>query len=361
MEHAIHILVPALTELIERLLEQAGADEPSRAAVTRSVIEASTRGVDTHGVILVPHYLKALLGGRINGSPRLQFAKKTPVAGYLDADNGFGHLAGYEAVAHAVHMARYAGLGAVTVGNSSHFGAAASYTLAAARQGLIGLAASHSDAVVVPHKGLSRFNGTNPIAFAAPVPGDAPLSIDLATSAVAWNRLVLLSQMHQPIPADVVVDAEGGDTTDPAQAAALLPLGGRAHGHKGAALASMVEVLSSTLTGMTHGHRLISMEAADMSTPRRLGHFFLVLDPAAFVSRKAYDAAMADYLADLRSQPGIGDETVVAPGDNEVREAARRERTGIPISEETWHDLATLAVRLGVPMPARQRSAVPSR
>src|SRR5262249_20643343 len=177
MEQVIRIPIAGLTDLVGRLLERAGADEPSRAAVTRSVIEASTRGVDTHGVILAPHYVKALLGGRINGAPRLQFAGKTPVIGYLDADNGFGHRAGYEAVAHAVRMARDAGLGAVTVGNSSHFGAAASYTLEAARQGLIGIAVSHSDAVVVPHGGSRPFNGTNPIAFAAPVRGEAPLSV----------------------------------------------------------------------------------------------------------------------------------------------------------------------------------------
>lgn len=351
MQPAVRVPVRALAELVGRLLERAGADEPSRAAVTRSVIEASTRGVDTHGVILVPHYVKALLGGRINGSPRLKFVEKTPVAGQLDADNGFGHLAGYEAVAHATRMARHSGLGAVTVGNSSHFGAAASYTLEAAREELIGFAVSHSDAVVVPHGGGLPFNGTNPIAFAAPVRGEASLSIDLATSAVAWNRLVLLRQMNQAIPADVVVDATGKDTSDLARAAALLPLGGRRHGHKGAALASMVEILSSTLTGMAHGHRLMPMDGADMSTPRRLGHFFLVLDPAAFIARNVYDVAMADYLADLRGQPAHGDEAVLAPGDKEVAEAARRERSGIPVSEETWRGLGALAVYLGVPMP----------
>ena len=93
------IEISALSRLVAGLLEGAGADKASTAAVTKAVIDASGRGVDTHGVILVPHYLKALLGGRINGAPRLQFEQRAAAVGYLDADNGFGHLAGYEAVA----------------------------------------------------------------------------------------------------------------------------------------------------------------------------------------------------------------------------------------------------------------------
>ncbi len=351
MERDIRIEISALSGLITRLLECAGADQASTAAVNMSVLDASSRGVDTHGVILVPHYLKALLGGRINGAPRLHFEQRATAVGHLDADNGFGHRAGYEAIAHASRIARQTGLAAVTVGNSSHFGAAACYTLAAARDGLIGLAVSHSDAVVIPHDGLRPFNGTNPLAFSAPVRGQEPLSIDFATSAVAWNRLLLLKQMHRPIPAEVVVDANGIDTTDLGKAAALLPLGGRAQGHKGAALASMVEVLSSALTGMMHGYRLISMEGPDMSTPRHLGHFFLVLNPSAFVPIAVYDDLIGNYLSDLRSQAGASGFAVLAPGDKEARELELRRRAGIPLSAETWASLKDFALRFGVEAP----------
>jgi ureidoglycolate dehydrogenase (NAD+) len=354
MEQVTRIEISALSQLVAGLLECAGADQASTAAVTMSIIDASSRGVDTHGVILVPHYLKALLGGRINGAPRLHFERRATAVGYLDADNGFGHLAGYEAIAHASRIALQTGLAAVTVGNSSHFGAAACYTIAAAREGLIALAVSHSDAVVIPHDGLRPFNGTNPLAFAAPVRGQEPLSIDFATSAVAWNRLLLLKQMHRPIPVEVVVDANGMNTTELSNAAALLPLGGRAHGHKGAALASMVEVLSSALTGMMHGYRLISMEGPDMSTPRRLGHFFLVLNPAAFVPIAVYDDLIANYLLDLRSQAGVSGFAVLAPGDKEAHELEQRRHTGIPLSAETWTSLKDFALRFGVEAPLPQ-------
>ncbi len=352
-ETVVRIRIADLSRLVCELLSRAGADEASAAAVTRSVIEASSRGVDTHGVILVPHYLRALLGGRINGSPQVRFEQRATAVGYLDADNGFGHLAGYEAITHAVRLARLCGVAAVSVGNSSHFGAAASYTLAAAREGLIALAVSHSDAVVVPHDGVRAFNGTNPLAFAAPVRDQEPLSVDLATSAIAWNRLVLLKQMNRPIPAEVVVDAAGRETADIDNAAALLALGGRGQGHKGAALASMIEILSSALTGMLHGHRLISMDGPDMSTPRRLGHFFLVLNPSAFVPAAVYDNLVANYLSDLRTQPAISGSTVLAPGDKEVRELEQRRESGIPVSDDTWARLSEFALRFKVEFPGR--------
>jgi ureidoglycolate dehydrogenase (NAD+) len=351
VKQAVRIEIDAVSGLVKRLLECAGADQASTTAVTTAVIDASRRGVDTHGVILVPHYIKALIAGRINGAPRLQFTQRSVAVGHLDADNGFGHLAGYQAIAHAGQLASKAGLAAVTVGNSSHFGAAACYTIAAARRGLIALAVSHSDAVVIPHDGIRPFNGTNPLAFAAPVRGQEPLSVDFATSAVAWNRLLLLKQMHLPIPREVVVDASGLDTTELTEASALLPLGGRSWGYKGAGLASMVEVLSSALTGMVHGFRLISMEGPDMSTPRRLGHFFLVLNPVAFVPSAVYDDLMANYLADLRNQAAVDGGVVLAPGDKEAQEMERRRTMGIPLSGDTWEALKKFASQFGVEAP----------
>jgi LDH2 family malate/lactate/ureidoglycolate dehydrogenase len=179
-----------------------------------------------------------------------------------------------------------------------------------------------------------------------------PLSVDFATSAVAWNRLVLLKQMQLPVPRDAIVDATGRDTTELSEAAALLPLGGRAWGYKGAGLASMIEVLSSALTGMVHGFRLISMEGPDMSTPRRLGHFFLVLNPAAFVPSAVYDEIISAYLADLRSQVGVhSGAAVLAPGDKEAQEMVRRRAMGIPISGDTWGALNEFAKRFGVEVP----------
>ncbi|MBX6322719.1 MAG: Ldh family oxidoreductase [Rhodospirillaceae bacterium] len=336
---------------MSRVLAAAGADEPSTEAVTRALIEASTRGTDSHGIILFPRYVQALEGGRVNGRPRLRYEQRAPAVGYLDADNGFGHLAGYRAIAHAMEAAAKTGVAAVAVGNSSHYGAAACYSLAAARAGFAAFSFSHSDAVVALHNGLTAFNGTNPIAFAAPVPGEEPLSVDLATSAAAWNRLVVIERRQGRLPPETAIDAAGADAATLEQAAALLPLGGRAFGHKGAALAAMVEVLCSVFCTMQHGFRLLNMAGPDFSTPRRLGHFFMVLDPKVFLPAEDYAARMRAYLDDLRAQPAVPGERVQAPGEPEAREAERRRRDGIPVDAATWSGFEALAERYGVAMP----------
>jgi ureidoglycolate dehydrogenase (NAD+) len=340
-----------LARFLGGVLAAAGADEASRDAVTRALVEASTRGTDSHGIILFAHYVRALEGGRINGKPQLRYEQRRPAAGYLDADHAFGHLAGYRAIEHGIAAARITGAAAVAVGNTSHYGAAACYSLAAAREGFAAFSLSHSDAIVAPHGGRESFNGTNPIAFATPISGEEPLSVDFATSAVAWNRLVVLEQRHGVLPPETAIDAAGADARLLGQTTALLPLGGRTFGYKGAALASMVEVLSSVFCGMLHGFRLLSMAGPDFATPRRLGHFFMVLDPKCFLPEASYAARLKAYLDDLRAQPAVEGERVLAPGDPEALEAERRRRDGVPIALPTWTEFESLSSRYGVSLP----------
>ena len=352
MADTITISMHELDAFMRALLAAAGADEASGAAVADSLLVASTRGIDTHGIILLPHYLRALEGGRINGKPRMRYEQRAPAVGHLDADDGFGHLAGYRAIEHGCAVAEQLGIASVAVSNSSHYGAGASYVVAAAQRGFIALAVSHSDAVVVPQHGVRAFNGTNPISFAAPVPGDEPVLVDLATSSIAWNRLSLLQARGLPMPDDVALARDGSPATDYRNAASLRPLGGSAFGHKGAALASMVDILSSALTGMLHGMALLPMDSADLATPRRLGHCFIVMKPTAFVPLQSYEERMQSYLAELRAQPAAGDQPVQAPGDPEKLQLRRRSADGVPIEAVTWRELRTAAQRYGTPVPS---------
>ncbi|MFQ3787537.1 Ldh family oxidoreductase [Halomonas sp. A29] len=330
------------------VLARAGADTASADAVTRALVTASRMGTDSHGLRLLPHYVSALQGGRIAGSPKMSFERCLPATGYLDAGHGFGHLAGYTAMAHAADMAGEVGIGAVAVGNSSHFGAAGCYALAAAERGMIGLAVCNSDPFVLLHGGTRPFHGTNPIAFAAPVADGSPYLLDMATSSIPWNRVQQYGAIGRELPDQVAADAEGRVTRTAAEVAALLPLGGADFGFKGAGLGGMVEVLSSTLAGMVNGFRLLPMNGPDMATPRGVGHFFLALKPDAFARGGPYTARMRDYLADLRGQPGRGGARVLAPGDREWACQDRRDAEGIPLDSANQAVYRELAERLEV-------------
>jgi ureidoglycolate dehydrogenase (NAD+) len=330
------------------VLIAAGTDPSAARSVADSLTETSLRGVDSHGIRLLVHYAKVVQAGRINPRPTLSFTRTDRSTGIVDADNGFGHHACFFAMDHAVSLAQETGIAAVSVINSSHFGSAGCYVLPAAEKGYVAIGVCNSDSFVMAHDGLKPFHGTNPLAFAAPVTGARPFLVDMATSVIPWNRVQDLMNEGFPLPPDVAVDSDGASTETPAQSAALLPLGGINYGYKGAALASMIEVLSAVMTGMPYCSRLLGMAGPDFVTHRRLGHFFIVIDPSRFVSEEAYSQAMEAYLTDLRALPGRKNMKVMAPGDREWAVEQDRQLHGIPVADQLKIDLDELADTLSV-------------
>lgn len=329
-------------------LMAAHTDREPAWSVADALTETSLRGVDSHGIRLLMHYVKVVQSGRINPTPQLSFTRTAPGTGIVDADHGFGHYASFFAIDQGIAMARENGLAGISVINSSHFGAAGCYALRAAEQGFVAISLCNSDAFVLPHDGIRPFNGTNPIAFAAPVPNSRPLLVDMASSVVPWNRVQDLMNEGRRLPMDVAVDSGGEMTINPMQSAALLPLGGVRFGYKGAALASMIEVLTSVMTGMPYCALIPGMGGPDFTTRRKLGHYFIVIDPSRYVSDDAYKTGIVEYLRDLRSQPAKGNAKVLAPGDREWTVADERSRLGIPIATQLRMDLNALADRLQI-------------
>jgi len=344
----IRVAANALERFVGAVLAAAGADETSAEATVRALVGASLRGVDSHGVRLLPHYVKVLQGGRVKGRPQMRFEARAAAVGRLDADHALGTAAGYRAMEEAMALAETAGVGAVSVCNSSHFAAAGAYALAAAERGYIGMAFCNATSAVLAHGGRDAFHGTNPISFAAPVTGARPYLIDMATSSIPVNRILQYRALDRELPADVVVDAQGAVTRDPHAATSLLPLGGAGYGYKGAALAGMVSVLSAVLSGMRLDHAMPEMFSASWSEPRYLGQFFLAMRPAAFIEESVFQAQMREYLEALRGQDARPGERVMAAGDREWAVEQERSARGIPLDAHNWKVFAALARETGV-------------
>lgn len=322
-------------------LRDAGADEPSAEAATRAMMHASRLGVDSHGVRLTALYAGALRSGQVNGRPTFRIRRTAAATAMLDADRGLGHAAAYAGMEEACRIAQESGIGAVGIARSTHYGAAGAYALAGAERGLIAISTTNSDSIVSLHGGTTRFHGTNPIAAAAPVAGAKPWLLDMATSAIPFNRVLLFRSLQRELPADVTADPAGEPTRDPHLAEMLMPLGGGDFGFKGAGLAGLVTILSAILTGATPDPFVPPMNPEDEAPePHDIGHFCLAIDPERFVGRQAYDTLMAQYLAGLRSAPGKPGMPILAPGDREWRTMAERERTGIPVDPDTARFLA---------------------
>ncbi len=144
-----------------------------------------------------------------------------------------------------------------------------------------------------------------------------------------------------------IVRKDGTPTTDPQDfldgMAMLLPLG-REQGHKGYALAVMVDLLSGVLAGSGTPET----EQPELNN----GTFVICIDPAAFCTEAEYAERVARYVDYLHDTPTAPDAPpVMLPGEYEARNRAAREEGGIELEPPVWADIAACAERLGVPVP----------
>jgi ureidoglycolate dehydrogenase (NAD+) len=317
-------------------LEKLGLEAADARLVAETLVAANLRGVDSHGVVRLPHYAARLRNGSVKARPNITARRTAPSAAVVEGDAGMGQLVAVRAMNEAITLAREAGTGAVVARNSSHCGACAYFVELAVKQGMIGVALTHTDSIMVP-PGMKRiFLGSNPIAFGAPGARE-PLIVDMSTTHVAWGKVLVARQEGKPIPPDWGVDKEGKPTTDAQQVVGLAPTGG----HKGYALALMIEILCAQLAGVPFARHVTKMYG-ELDKPRNLGHFMLALDVARFTDREEFAAQVARFVEEARAEGAL------APGDPERSTAERRRRDGIPLGDAAVGELNALAAELGV-------------
>ena len=320
-----------LIQFHQEVLAKIGLDEYSVDAVTTGLCEASLRGIDSHGVRLLPHYVKSSLSGRKNPQPKYKISKTFPSIAHLDADNAFGHAAGMKSIEVAMKIAEFQGVGVVAVSNSSHPGAMASMALKAARKGFIALAFTHADALLLSHNGTRPYFGTNPICIAVPREEKEPYCLDMASSIVSWNKVLLNKNSNTELIEGIAADSNGNLTTDPDEATCLVPAGS----YKGFGIASMVDILCGIYTGMQFGRAIPSMYKSPMDEPRSLGQFYMVFRVDGVVNKRDFLSTMQAMCDEVRAEPAIDGEEVMMPGDPEVNTSKIRMREGIPLDDVT--------------------------
>ena len=326
-----------LASFTAQCLEKLGLQSADAQLVAQTLVAANLRGVDSHGVVRLPHYATRLRNGTVKARPDILVHRTGASAAVVEGDAGMGQLVAARAMNEAILLAKASGVGAVVARNSSHCGACAWFVEMAVKEGMIGVALTHTDPIMVP-PGMKRiFLGSNPIAFGAPGGDGPPVIVDLSTTHAAWGKVIVARQEGKAIPPDWAVDAAGRATTDAARAVGLAPTGA----HKGYALAMMVEILCAHLAGVPFGLHVTKMYG-ELDKPRNLGHFLLALDISKF-SEAAVFRAQIDLL--LREIHG---ENALAPGEPERLIAVRRSKEGVPLGEGTLGELNALAGQLGV-------------
>src|SRR5436190_19625254 len=171
-------------------LEKVGVPPPEAKLVADSLVQTSLWGIDSHGVLRLTHYLRRMTIGSVKAAATPVVMRTGPVTAQVHGEDGLGIVHAALGMETAIEMAKDNGVGVVGVGHSSHCGALGLYTRMAAREPLVGIAMTPPSSVAVPHGGKQKYFGTNPISFAFPRASGEAVCLDMATSQVAWNKVL---------------------------------------------------------------------------------------------------------------------------------------------------------------------------
>ncbi|MGA2148137.1 MAG: Ldh family oxidoreductase [Bryobacteraceae bacterium] len=335
-----------LTRLVEAILEGGGVPPHKARVVSVSLVAANLRGVDTHGVQLLPFYIDQLLAGEMDPQTDGEVISEQGACLLFDGHNGLGQWIAEICCGHAVRIARELGMAIVTARESNHFGAAAWWAEKMRQAGQIGIVMCNASPIVPPWQGREGRVGTNPICVALP----GPWLLDMATTTVAAGRVFKAFINRQPeIPPGWAFDSSGVPTTDTAAAykGMLSPLGG----YKGSGLAMMVEILCAVLSGGAMSTEIGGIRFRGRLV--RVSQTFIAIDVARFMPLEEFTARMEKLVNLIKSTPTApGYDEVLVAGDPEWRMEAERLEHGIPIPEGNWQKLMEAADRVHVTVPA---------
>ena len=341
-------LVPAsaLHALVVGVLQANGVPEEDAGIVADCLLMANLSGIDSHGVLRLAHYVRRLSNGTIKAKPKLHFERVAPSMGTMDGGDGLGHVVTYRACTHAMAMAQEAGVGAVSIKDSSHFGMTGFYILRVVNAGFVGMAMTATDAFLIPFSSRKAYFGTNPIAFGFPMDG-VPVVLDMATTSVPYGKIALAQTEGRPIPSDWGFDADGKPTTDPNAVAGLHPIAGP----KGSGLAMIIDIFCSLFAGLAWGPHINKMYT-EMDRPRKLGHFVMAIDVDRFIPLDVFKRNLAQMCQEINElPPAEGFSRVYYPGQVEDERRKRRAAEGVPIDPGLYEELAGLGERFGVAFP----------
>ena len=342
---AEHLLRKFAGEIFRR-----GGSAPDEAdLVAAHLVAANLAGHDSHGVGMIPTYVRHLHAGLVVPNTPVRLVKDDGAILMFDGQRGYGRRVAGEAMTAAIARCRQTGIVVMTLANAHHVERIGAYGEMALAAGLVSVHfvnVTDHDGLVAPHRGTDSRFSTNPICVAVPgTEAQPPVLLDMATSEVAMGKVRVAKNMGQPLPEPYVIDPQGRPTTDPGvmyqePRGSLLPFGK----HKGYGLAVIAELLAGGLSGggtiQPDNPRLHGV-INNMTT-------FLV-DPARLAGTDWLRREVEGFVSYVKASPPADPALpVLVPGDPERASAARRSREGVPLDDTTWTELLDAAGAVGI-------------
>tara|TARA_B100000575_G_C23132378_1_gene657055 strand:+ start:808 stop:1875 length:1068 start_codon:yes stop_codon:yes gene_type:complete len=338
-----------LIQVASAILQKAGAAIDRAQAVAEHLVIANLKGHDSHGVGMVPNYVKSMLSELIHPQNDALLTRDNGAVLTFDGNLGFGRVVGMQAMDQGIERAKSHGISCVALGNAAHLGRIGAFAEYCAEAGLISThyvnVVGH-DPMVVAYGGRDRRFITNPFCCAVPRADGNHVVLDMATTTVAAGKVRVAYMKGEPVPEHSLVDRNGVETTDASVifsrdgGGAMQPFGL----HKGYGLMVMCELLGGALGGN------FTMQPGNPRGGATLNNMLsVILDPSAIGDLAAYDAevtAMIEYIYASEAAEGI--DKVLVPGDPERQSVAARSQAGIDIDDNSWQDITSAAVAAGM-------------
>ena len=331
-----------------------GFNQSEARIITDVLLLSDLYGIESHGMQRLVRYHKGIEKGLIKVDAVPEIVHETPVSAVIDAHDSMGQLVSHKAMSLAIEKAKKTGMAIVSVRNSNHFGIAGYYAKMACDQGLMGMAMTNSEAIMVPTFARMAMIGSNPIAVALPAE-PYPFFFDASTTVVTRGKLEVYNKMGKPLPEGWALDKDGHPSTDAKDVlknivakngGGIMPLGGNTEqlgSHKGYGYGMLCEIFCSVFSqGTPSSHVNVGGKSGTC-------HGFMAVDPNVFGNAEEIKAHFSDYLRELRNAPKAdGAARIYTHGEKEVEAYADRMKNGIDVNINTVAEMIDMAKYLGM-------------
>ncbi len=325
-----------IREFIYQNFSLIGLNKNDSEYVSDGLVNASLRGVDSHGIRLFKHYILSGLNGRKAIRPKYIYQSKYKTALLLNANNAYGLAACRRALEKSLPKVDKYGIANVAVVNSSHCGCLASSVIPIVKKGYMVFGFTHADSLLLSYGSKKSYFGTNPLCFGYPRSRrQEPFCLDMSPSLFSWNKVLTYRKQNKQLPKNICTDDNGKMTTNPHKAKSLIPIGG----YKGYGLSAMIEILCSINIGMNFGKKIPPMFTYDIKKTRNLGQYFIVMKSDLFVNKNLALKNLERLYSDIYKLPKKSqNQKILLPNDKETNTQKYRIKNGIPFTKEIRED-----------------------
>ena len=354
MTSYIRYTYPQLKTFCEDCFKAFGFTDSESEIITDVLLLSDLYGIESHGMQRLARYHKGIEKGLIKVKAKPEVVFETPVSAVIEGNDGMGQLISHKAMNLCIEKAKKSGIAVVTVRNSNHFGIAGYYAKMACDNGLLGMAFTNSEAIMVPTFGRLAMLGSNPIAVAFPA---EPYNFffDASTTVVTRGKLEIYNKLGKPLPEGWALGANGKGSTDASDVlknivakngGGIMPLGGETEqlgSHKGYGYGMLCELFTSILSmGITSNHTHTNGKGGTC-------HGFIAIDPNIFGDANAIKEHLSTFLKELRESPkSEGCDRIYTHGEKEVFAYSDRMENGIDVNINTVAEMFEMCKYVGL-------------